>query len=197
MILPDETTSEDLAGVTQTDELVGLENKINQLKNEYEQYFLGSRPREPLQLRAAVDKMIAQRLSSPSQNTAERFKFSSLCQRVQTFKRQWAEILRKIEAGTYTRHVFKAKLHSTGDAGSGRGAARDTGADQASDLFACYVEAARSCGQDVSKLTRKQLDSVVARQGAALREKLGCEQIDFHVVVRDGKVKLKAKPQEA
>jgi hypothetical protein len=179
------------------DELTGLENKINQLKADYEQYFLGSRPREPLQLRAAVDKAVAQRMSAPSQNTAERFRFSSLCQRLQTFKRQWAETLRKMEAGTYTRHVFKARLHSEESGGPAGGGRCDSEAAETSDLFSSYVEAARSCGQDVSKLTRGQLDAVVARQGAALREKLGCEQVDFHVVVRDGKVKLKAKPQDA
>lgn len=193
----DETTSEDPAGVTQMDELTGLEHKINQLKTDYEQYFLGSRPREPLQLRAAVDKIVAQRMSTPSQNTAERFRFSSLCQRLQTFKRQWGEILRKMEAGTYTRHVFKAQLHSQGGGEAEANARRDSESAETPDLFSSYVEAARSCGQDVSKLTRGQLDAVVARQGAALREKLGCEQVDFHVVVRDGKVKLKAKPNDA
>jgi hypothetical protein len=183
--------------VTETDELVALENKINQLKNEYEQYFLGTRPREPLQLRAAVDKIVARRMSLPSQNTAERFKFSSLGQRLQTFKRQWGEIMRQMEAGTYTRHVFKARLHERPSSGPVREASADSRDATSPDLFSSYVEAARSCGQDVSKLTREQLASVVDKQSAALRERLGCEQIDFHVVVRDGKVKLKAKPNEA
>jgi hypothetical protein len=178
--------------VSETDELVQLDVKIGQLKQEYEQYFLGTRPREPLQARAAVDKIIARRMSMPSQNTAERFKFSSLCQRLQVHKRQWTETLRKMEAGTYQRHRFKAQLHEEERAGRPASAARDNQAADAPDLFNLYVEAARSCGQDVSKLTRKQLDSVIEKQGTALRQKLGCEQVDFRVIVRNGKVKLKA-----
>ena len=181
--------------MSETDELVVLEIKINQLKAEYEQYFLGSRPREPHQLRAAVDKIVARRLSAPSQNTAERFKFASLCQRLQAFKRQWSETLRKMEAGTYKRHVFKARIHEQHRAAPAPPDGTPT--KDAPDLFASYVEAARSCGQDVSKLTRKQLDVVVEKQSAALRSKLGCEKVDFHVVVRDGKVKLKARSADA
>ena len=181
------------------DELVVLDIKITQLKNDYEQYFLGTRPREPLQARAAVDKIIARRMSAPSQNTAERFKFGSLCQRLQVHKRQWSETLRKMEAGTYQRHQFKARLHEQGRssrdaAGAGNSA---TPAEDAPDLFASYLEAAQSCGQDVSKLTRKKLDAVVKKQSAALRKKLGCDSVDFHVVVRNGKVKLKAKAPSA
>ena len=175
-----------------SDELVQLDIKIGQLKNDYEQYFLGTRPREPLQARAAVDKIVARRMSAPSQNTAERFKFSSLCQRLQAHKRQWSEILRKMEAGTYQRHKFKARLHEQAREEKPARAQPGSPAQDAPDLFASYIDAARSCGQDVSKLTRKQLDAVVAKQGAALRSKLGCENVDFHVIVRNGKVKLKA-----
>lgn len=172
----------------QTDELTMLDIKIKQLKQEYEQYFLGTRPREPLQARAAVDKIVAKRMSSPSQNTAARFKFSSLCQQLQTHKRQWCEILRKMEAGTYKRHVFKARIHEEARGTSVRPiASQDT-----PDLFNAYIEAAQRCGQDVSKLTRGQLDKVVEKQGATLRDKLGCDRVEFQVIVRDGKVKLKA-----
>ena len=129
-----------------SDELDQLDIKIGQLKNEYEQYFLGTRPREPLQSRAAVDKIIARRMSSPSQNTAERFKFSSLCQRLQVHKRQWTETLRKIEAGTYTRHRFKANLHEQ-ERGRGPSSPKPGAPTQnAPDLFAAYIEAAKSCG---------------------------------------------------
>jgi len=88
-----------------------LENKLLQLKLDYDQYFLGSRPREPVMLRGEVQKLIALYSNQAIQNTALRFKFGSICSRYQAFKRQWNEILRQIEAGTYSRHRFKAELH--------------------------------------------------------------------------------------
>ena len=88
-----------------------LETKMLQLKLDYDQYFLGSRPREPVMLRGEVQKLIALYSNQAIQNTAMRFKFGSICSRYQAFKRQWNEVLRQIEAGTYSRHRFKADLH--------------------------------------------------------------------------------------
>jgi hypothetical protein len=36
------------------------------------------------------------------------------------------------------------------------------------------------------------LQKAIAKQEAALQKKFGCERVDFKVVVKDGKVRLKA-----
>ena len=96
-----------------TEETIEIfERKLGMLRRDYEYYFLGTRPREPVVLRSEVFKLVAYLSNTPIPNTALRFKFSSLCSRYQAFKRQWDEILRKIEAGTYERHRFKARLHA-------------------------------------------------------------------------------------
>ena len=51
------------------DELQLLEIKIKQLKMEYEQYFMGSRPREPIMTRGEVQKIRARYANAPIQNT--------------------------------------------------------------------------------------------------------------------------------
>ena len=96
------------------DELRDLDRKIKQLKLDYERYFLGTRPREPFLLRSDVQKIMAILSNTAIQNTALRFKFSSICSRYQALKRQWDETLRKIEAGTYARHKFKAGISVLG-----------------------------------------------------------------------------------
>ena len=88
-----------------------LDHKLNQLKREYDQYFLGTRPREPVLLTGEVRKLIAILTNNPFPNTALKFKFSSICSRYQAYNRQWKETMRKIEQGTYERHRFKADLH--------------------------------------------------------------------------------------
>lgn len=175
-------------------DLHALDSKLQQLKLDYEHYFLGSRPTEPQALRSECQKLVQQISGQRIQNTALRFRFNGLNARFQTHKRQWDNILRQIDAGTYERHVFKARLHerergivddAPGRAGGPSGGAR-------TDLFASYRDAAMACGQDVSKLTADKLDRVIAKQRAAVQEKLGCSDVDFRVVVQDGKVKLKA-----
>jgi len=181
--------------VTMEEDLLLLDKKVMQLKLDYEQYFLGSRPREPVLMRADVQKQIVRHSNTPIQNTALRFKFNSINSRFQAYKRQWDSVLRQIDAGTYKRHVFKANLHDRmREAGSDvdpQSTGRAGGAG-APSLFDSYQEAARACGQNVSGLTPEKLDSVIRKQEAALRKQLGCEKVQFRVVVESGKVKLKA-----
>ena len=80
-----------------------------QAKFEYEQYFLGHRPREPLMTRGEVQKIIAYWSNLPIRNTKHRFRFNTLCARFFTFRRQWNEINRRIEEGTYEPHNKKAR----------------------------------------------------------------------------------------
>ncbi len=87
-----------------------LEAKLKLLKREYEQYFMGNRPREPLTSRAEVQKSVAYWSNLSIKNTASRFRFNTICARFFTFRRQWDETCRKIENGTYAPHVLKAKL---------------------------------------------------------------------------------------
>ena len=118
-------------------------------------------------------------------------------------RRQWDETLRKIEAGTYERHVFKAKLHERErgidedvpkplTAASKR--KRDETTGGGTDLFEAYRSARESCGEDVAGLSRAKLDQLVEKQRAAIQQKYGCEEVRFRVVVEDGKTKLKATP---
>ncbi len=178
-----------------------LDHKVNQLKLDYERYFLGSRPRAPHMLRAEVQKTVLIYTNTSIQNTALRFKFNSINSRYQAFKRQWDNILRQMEAGTYKRDVFKANFR---DAQRGSAPARKRepsapsgSAGAGSALFETYLSAAEGCGQATAGLTAKKLQAVIDKQTTALRAKLGCDDVSFRVVVKDGKVKLKAAPVRA
>jgi hypothetical protein len=184
------------------EELRIIEAKMKQLKLDYEQYFIGSRPREPAMLRGEVQKTMIRFANTPIKNTAERFKFNSVNSRFMTFKRQWDDTLRKIEAGTYTRHVFKANLHDREriDAGqaaesanpSNRTSSAKAGTQPDGDIFASYMKAAKSCGQSVKGLTPEKLQAVIQKQANAIKQKHGVQKVRFRVEVKDGKVKLKA-----
>lgn len=199
--------------LSQDEELKLLEIKLNQLKLDYEKYFIGTRPTEPAQLRGEIQKSIIKWSNTRITNSALRFKFNSLNGRYQAFKRQWDAVLRQIEAGTYKRHVFKANLHdrerglaetpsetaaqtrTAGAAMSGPPAGRsgsNSGAAGNDDLFESYRAAMKAAGQDTSGLSRAKLEAAIARQEAAAKKQLGCDRVAFKVVVQDGKVKLKA-----
>lgn len=186
------------------EELKLLEIRLNQLKLDYEKYFLGNRPTEPAMQRAEIQKIVIRWSNMRITNTALRFKFNSLNGRFQAFKRRWDDVLRQIEAGTYKRHVFKANLHDrergiapTGAAaGTRTGGAAEAATGGREDLFESYRDAMLATGQNTSGLTPQKLQAAVAKQEAALKQKLGCERVDFKVVVQEGKVKLKAAARE-
>ena len=173
------------------EELRALEIKLGQLRRDYDQYFLGARPREPGQLRSEVTKTVIRLSSTAIQNTALRFKFSSLCSRFQACRRQWDETLRKIEAGTYERHRFRAKMHERDPSRcDAAGADGDAGDD---DLYQSYVDARLACGESVEGFTRAKLERVLAKQRRQLAAKFGADaQITFRVEVAHGKTRLKA-----
>ena len=170
-----------------------LDIKLKQLKLGYEQYFLGSRPREPHMLRRDVDKLIVLYANQPIQNTALRFKFNSLSSRYNAYKRQWDETLRKIDQGTYERHVFKANLHRGSAPRKDPESEAPAGAKSDSrELYDAYVEARQACGQDIAKLSPERLKSVLDKQAAQLASKHGSGDVRFKVVVEKGKAVIRA-----
>ena len=184
------------------DDLQALETKLKQLKLDYEQYFLGTRPREPAQGRSEVQKLFTIYQNTPIQNTALRFRFNSLCARYFALRRQWDLVLRQIEEGTYSRHVFKADLH---DKLRSRKGAPATGAAPAAppsqelapnvkEVYEDYLAACRSTGEDTRSLTRERMEKVLKGQADAIRKQYGCEDVRFRVVVEGGKARLKATP---
>jgi hypothetical protein len=177
------------------DDLRMLEFKLTQLKRDYDQYFLGNRPREPVQLRGEVNKAVIELTNTAIKNTASRFKFSSICSRYQAFRRQWDETLRKIEAGTYERHRFKAKLHEkqSGLPPFAVSPPAEEARAAAPDLYEAYVDARITCGESVKGLTREKLDAILDQQRAALRSKFGeGAEFRFRVQIENGTTRLKA-----
>jgi len=198
-IAPPPTTTESIA-----EDMVVLDNKIKQLKFEYEQYFMGGRPREPVMLRGDVQKIVTRYSNTGIQNTALRFKFNNLCARYYAQRRHWDAVLKQIEEGTYKPHLFKAKLHErergVDEEPKPEKAARrpsDETTAGGTDLFEAYCRARRECGDDPAGLTRARLDQLVAQQREAIQKKFGCDEVRFRVVVEAGKAKLKATPVKA
>lgn len=184
------------------EELQVLELKTKQLKFEYEQYFMGGRPREPVQLRGDVQKIIVRYANVGIQNTALRFKFNNLCARYYALRRHWDSVLRQIEEGTYKPHLFKAKLNErrvapgTDNAPAAAPPAGSEGYEgsEGGDLYEAWVAARTRCGEDVKGLSRDQLERLLARQRSAIRARYGCDDVRFRVVVEHGRAKLKATP---
>jgi hypothetical protein len=146
--------------------------------------------------RGEVQKMFALYAQSPISNTGHRFKFNNLRSRYFSFRRHWDETIRKIEQGTYERHVFKARLHDRKPEPPTVRPAANLGSG-ASSIYDAYVSARQACGQETGSLSPQKLAAHLNKQEQAIRAKLGCAGVNFKVVVEDGKAKLKAIPKRS
>ena len=86
-----------------------LENKLARLRALYENYFLGLEKMEPTVPRKEIARMIDDLLHMQMRNTAMLFKFNMIRQRWNTYQMRWGRTLREIEAGTYHRHLQRAR----------------------------------------------------------------------------------------
>jgi len=90
------------------DEMLGeFERKLDRLRFQYEQYFLGIDRVEPAQLKKDVFRLQHALEQENMTSASNRFRYRSLCQRYNSYKSYWARTLRQIEAGTYARSVAR------------------------------------------------------------------------------------------
>jgi len=171
-----------------------IDVRLKQLRNEYEQYFLGSRKREPQQLRGEVNKMVNYYTNVTIQNTGYRFKFNNLRSRYFSLRRHWDLTCRKIEEGRYERHLFKARIHEQGRDAGAPAQGSVPGQEPGSDLFDSYVAARQATGQGAEGLTKDKLEALLQKQQAQICKQYGVAKVNFRVVVEEGKAKLKATP---
>jgi len=182
---PDLNTSQNAL----THELKQLEDSLQQLKLEYERYFLGQTPREPTTQRADLARRLRRPGQEPIRNTAARFALSAIKDRFQIFSRKWDRTQGEIEAGTYTRHRFKARLRQP------QPTIKTLKPDPNSPLFETYKHAAETCGQKTEGLSAERFEQALAQHRSRLKEKFGDTPVEFEVQVDEGRVRILARPQ--
>lgn len=170
-----------------------LEAAIARLRILYEQYFTGLLPRTPDQEHTEVKKMIKLLLKAPFKNSQRRFRLRTLVNRFQTYNTYWERCNKQKEEGTYFRDVFKAELRERqqeelAELASKVGAS-NKGMEQ---LYSTYEKAIRKSGGDSAKLNFDSFKQSMLKTAKDLKQKHGIKKVQYKVVVKNGKVVLKA-----
>lgn len=87
------------------------ERLLTALKVAYEQYFLGLERRPPTQQYEDFKKRVNRLKATFTKSTHTKFRINTLHQKFVTYERLWQRTLQEMEAGTYKRDLYKAKLH--------------------------------------------------------------------------------------
>jgi hypothetical protein len=176
-------------------DLARLENGLRQLKIQYDMFFAGSIPKEPLELRIEIEKLIRRHTATPIRKYAPRFHFNALVSRFNSQSELWAKKVRSLEEGDRPAPAVAER------AGSGENVvSRCTVKDPAKErdvlrlLHGRLLEARKKAGDGGGKLSFESFVRTVSAQADKLREKAGCDKVELRVIISDRKVLVKARP---
>lgn len=201
-----------------SDQLDGLERKIQLLKVEYDKYFMGIIKRPPSKEREEIEVFLRNFGRATIRNTAINFRFQGLKARFLTFDQYWQRILKQIEEGTFKRDQFRYSLKQKEDEltrqqeeankleeqrlaeekrkEEARRAARDTveDRDRLGLLFKEFIQRRQECRERTDNVQYDKMVDFMKQQTDALKQKYSCRAVEFQVVIDGGKTKLKAVP---
>jgi hypothetical protein len=179
------------------EDIARLETDLRELVIKYEQYFLGLEKREPLKLLEEVERLSRRYQSANITNTMQRFKYNSLIASLSVHRQKWARINRLIEEGKYERDRFKMSLHGGATPTKERAAEPPPSAAdlQLERIYQEYRNARLACNLPVENVSREKIAQAIERQKPAIMEKYRCSNVEFVVVIENGKPSLKARPK--
>jgi hypothetical protein len=197
------------------EELGTLERDIRQLKIEYDQYFGGGRKRPPNEIEWRIDLVVRKYGErSGDMKIGQRFRFNNLTQTYAKYKDIFRKKLRQKEEGFVQRHFgAAAKAIEAQRMAEAKAQAAQEGAtavaempaafrivcsqpEQESEkvdrLFHAFVEAKKSTGEDIGRLSQAGFAEFVRKKTKDLQSRNGCAGVEYVVETVDGQVKLKA-----
>ena len=175
------------------EDIARLELNLRELIIKYEQYFLGIEKREPLKLLEEVERGARLYQNTSISNTMLRFKYNSLVAALNVQKQKWSRINRLIEEGKYHRERFKMAIHQEKPISA---PAKELPEESYLErLYQEYLSARRACNLPVHGVSREKIASAIERQRPAIVNAHRFCEVEYVVVIEEGKPRIKARPK--
>jgi transposase-like protein len=185
--------------VTVDEEFNKLDDDLRRLKIEYEVYFNGAAPRPPHDTLYRVENMIKRYSSEQSKlNFSQRFRFTSLAQKYAVNSNLWRRRLQEREEGRSLTGPQKRAVEEPVVNATVRVVCSDPDVetDKVSQLLEAMKKAKLRTGESVSGLDPAAFHKFIKAKTRQIKEKLGCDKVQFSVSIEQGKVKFKAAKAE-
>ncbi|MGI6524631.1 MAG: hypothetical protein ACOX2O_04980 [Bdellovibrionota bacterium] len=175
-------------------ELKKLMQLLDELKIQYEQYFLGIVSFPPDKLHREVRMQIRHVRKAPFKKPHHRYRLRMLEYHYNTYNDYWQRVLRKKENGTYEKDIFKANLKERIKNEEKEALTKKGKASKAMmNLFQSYKQAleketGKKYNIDFDAFQKTLVARARAQQNASKKE----GKLSFKVVVKDGRVLVKA-----
>jgi hypothetical protein len=202
------------AAIATIDEELGqLERDIRQLKIEYDQFFGGGRKRPPNEIEWRIE-LVVKRYGERSGDMkyGQRFRYNNLTQTYAKYKDIFRKRTKQKEEGTVQRHFGAAakKIEAERAQRLAEANARYATAvaetsvfrvtcsepererEKVEQLFQAFVEAKKTAGEDIARLTHAGFAEFVRKKTKDLQRQKNCSEVEYVVEVVENQVKLKA-----
>ncbi len=187
-----------------------LDSKINRLRADYEQYFVKTLKKEPAALRDEIDRLILRYSNQQINNTSLRFRYSTLTLKYTSYKQFWNRILRQIEEGTFERGaaigtrlpaapVIPEPKQRPETAPSPYGGLKEklpATDDKFKTVYQQFMEAKKTAGESAADMSYEKFTQAIAQQTEKVKKDLKCNDVEYKVVVKDGKAKITLVPKK-
>lgn len=184
-----------------------LDSKINKLKADYEQYFVKTLKKEPTALRDEIDRLILRYSNQQINNTSLRFRYSTLTSKYTSYKQFWNRILRQIEEGTYERGAaFGAKMSAVPvipepnqrpEAALFSGGPKEelsANENKFKTVYQQFMGAKKNAGESAADMSYEKFTQAIIQQTEKIKKDMKCSDVEYKVVVKDGKTKITLIP---
>jgi hypothetical protein len=173
------------------DTLDQLNRDIRQLQIEYEKFFNGALPTPPEEMRNRIQTQIRNLRNLKITTTVDNYRLGDVEARFNSYNELFNRRLRDREEGR------RPGVHNAPPLERQKYDPREGitfgGRFEPEAVEALYQGLASRPG-DGPKFDLDSFEKYLARQVAALREKTGCDQVQFRLAEEEGKLKLKARP---
>jgi hypothetical protein len=176
---------------TQLDnELDETERAIAQLKRDFEMFFAGVSKQPPIDARTKLDKIIRKQGQNTTFSYAQRFRFTTLAARFNTYQDLWSKQLKAKEEGKFAAGA--TPLPPSREAPITTRIRRTQ--SKTENLFNQYAQNRVKNGEAPPNMDIQKFSKLIDSQRDALMKKYRCKDVEFYIAVEEGKTRLKAKP---
>jgi hypothetical protein len=183
---------------TPDEQLTRLEEDIRRLRIEFDIFFNGGTKRAPYETKGRVETLMKRLGDDRTLTFAQRFRYNSLTARYNAFRDLWRRTMQGREEGRDPVSAARASVKAeakTNRAESTSFVCADAHKEvqTVKDLYESLVAAKRRCGETTEDLSFARFHSLIASKADGLKERLGCERVQFSVAVENGRVSFKVK----
>ena len=167
-----------------------LQRDIRQLQIDFERFFNGGLPLPPEELRNRIQTQLRNLRNTNITAAVDNFRLNDLEARYNSYNEMYNRRLRDVEEGRGRHRVVAVVERSRFDPRGGIVFGSEIDAEAAEALYHGLVAGPG----DGPKFDLDSFQTYLRRQTEAIRQKTGCDEVQFRVAEEDGKLKLKARP---